>query len=151
MMRNNLALWALVGSALFLQPAAGAMYKWIDADGNVVYSQTKPPGGVPAEEIKKRSTGVSDEESAQQLEGLRDKADAESEDRELKEEIAKEELDRDEVIKKNCEIARHNQTLLETPARVTLTAEDGTEYFLSDEERQEKLLDARAQVERYCD
>ena len=136
--------------AFALAPAAGAtMYKWVDADGNVVYSDKPPPDG-NAEEVKRHATGTTDEEAEATLEALTDKADAEREDREIKNEIASDQAERGDIIKKNCEIARKNKSLLETPARVTLQDAEGNDYFLDEQERTEKLKDATAQVERYC-
>ncbi len=150
-MLNARLVLALAIGLTPVTPSIAATYKWTDDDGNVVYSQTKPPGGRAVEVVKQHSTGVTDEEAKRQLEGLRDKANAQSEDRQLKAEVAQDELDRNQRIKKNCENARKNLSLLETPARVTLMDADGNPYFLGEEQRQERVLEAKSQVERYCD
>lgn len=109
------------------QAGLAAIYKWIDAEGNVVYSQTQPPGGRPAEEVKQRNYGQSEaaKNTAKQ---------AEREDR----------------IEKNCETARANLSLLETQAKVTLKDADGNAYVLEEVEKQEKILEAQSAIERYC-
>ena len=136
--------------ALAFGPGAeAALYKWVDAEGNVSYSD-KPPPEVNAEEVKQYSSGISAEESQQKLDEITDKADAQQKDRELKDDIAKQQTERDVTIKKNCDIARKNKSLLETTARVTLKDEDGNDYFLEDDQREAKLADANAQVQRYC-
>jgi len=133
----------------FVPGAEAALYKWVDAEGNVSYSD-KPPPEVNAEEVKQYSSGISAEESQQKLDEITDKADAQQKDRELKDDIAKQQTERDETIKKNCDIARKNKSLLETTARVTLKDRDGNDYFLEDDQREAKLADANAQVQRYC-
>jgi len=131
--------------------AHAAIYKWVDEDGNVVYSQQKPPGYTKVEVLEEPSPPVSDEEAKEQLESLREKAEAAGEERDLKEKVAEEIAEREERIKKNCEIARQNLALLETPARVTLQDAEGNPYFLEEEERQAKIEEARDQVARYCE
>ncbi|MDH5180310.1 MAG: DUF4124 domain-containing protein [Gammaproteobacteria bacterium] len=46
-MRNKIqpVLTGMLCSLLLATPALGATYKWIDEDGNVVYSQKPPPEG----------------------------------------------------------------------------------------------------------
>ena len=149
-MCKSTVLLAAAFAFMFGPLAEAAMYKWVDEDGNVVYSEKKPPQGVAGQEIKKHGAGISDEEAQSQLDSLRDKADAAAEERDIKDEVAGQQAERSATIKKNCEIARKNKTLLETTARVTLKDEDGNDYFLEDEDRQNKLADAQAQVDRYC-
>ena len=130
--------------------SSAAMYKWVDENGNVYYSDKKPPEVTSAQEIKKQSSGVTDEEAQENLESLTGKAADQQNDREVKASIAEEQATRDETIKKNCEIAKQNLTLLTSTARVTLKDENGEDYFLPDEEKESKTRDARAQVDRYC-
>lgn len=149
---RKFSLFVVVTLSVLVSPLAqAAMYKWVDEDGNVTYSQKKPPTGADAEEIKKHGGGVTAEEAEGKLQSLRDKAKYQQEDRDIKDDIAEQQAERSATIKKNCEIARNNKSLLETTARVTVKDEDGNDYFLEDGDRQNKLLDAQAQIDRYCD
>ena len=142
-------LFVLLLLALPFQLSVAAMYKWVDAEGNVVYSD-KPPPGAETEVIDKKSYGVTDEEAQEQLDSLNEKAEVIKEERDIKNDVASQQAERNETIKKNCEIARSNLALLTSQARVTLKDEDGNDYFLSDEDKQTKTLDASSNVERYC-
>ena len=84
------------------------------------------------------------------LDALNEKADAAKQEREIKEDVVSQQAERNDTIKKNCEIARSNLELLTSQARVTLKDDDGNDYFLTDEDKQAKTLDARANVDRYC-
>jgi lipopolysaccharide/colanic/teichoic acid biosynthesis glycosyltransferase len=149
---QNFSVLATMAMALLVAPLAqAAIYKWIDADGNVIYSQTKPPASSEAQTIEKHSTGTSDKEAQGQLESLRNKVKFHEEDRDIRNDIAKQQTDRSSTIKKNCEIARNNKSLLQTTARVTVKDEDGNDYFLADADRAGKVADAEAQIDRYCD
>ena len=101
-------------------------------------------------EIEKKSYGVTDEEAQSTLDALNEKADAAKQEREIKEDMVSQQAERNDTIKKNCEIARSNLELLTSQARVTLKDDDGNDYFLTDEDKQAKTLDARANVDRYC-
>jgi hypothetical protein len=150
-MRKISLLVAVALSVLVSPLAQTAMYKWVDEDGNVTYSQKKPPAGADVEEIKKHGGSVTAEEAEGELQSLRDKVKYRQEDRDIKDDIAEQQAERSATIKKNCEIARNNKSLLETTARVTVKDEDGNDYFLEEGDRQNKLLDAQAQIDRYCD
>jgi len=125
------------------------MYKWVDEEGNVSYSD-KPPPDIESEEIKKQSYAVTDQEAQKKLEELTEKAEAQQQERDIKTEVAAQQAERSETIKKNCAIAQSNLELLTSQSRVTLKDTQGNEYFLSEEEKQSKSLDARANVDRYC-
>ena len=125
------------------------MYKWVDEEGNVSYSD-KPPPGIKSEEIKKRNYGVTDEEAQKQLDSLTEKANALQQERDIKTEVSAQQEKRSETIKKNCDISRSNLELLTSQSRVTLKDAQGNNYFLSDQEKQSKTLDAQANVDRYC-
>lgn len=143
--------WLCVSLLLVLPLSApmAAMYKWVDEDGNVVYSD-KPPLGGETVVIQKKSYGVSEEEAREQLESLSEKANALKQERDIKRDVAGQLAERDETIKKNCEVAHANLDLLTSQARVTLENEQGEDYFLSDADKESKTLDARANVDRYC-
>lgn len=125
------------------------MYKWVDEEGNVSYSD-KPPLGTQVEKIKKQRYGVNDQEAQEQLDSLNEKANVLQQERDIKNEVATQQSQRNETIKRNCEIARANLELLTSQSRVTLKDAQGDDYFLTDEDKQSKTLDARASVGRYC-
>ena len=142
----------LIASLFIILPLhspLAAMYKWVDDEGNVSYSDQPPPDGNP-QEIEKSSYGITDEESQYQLETLNEKANAAKQERDIEAGVANQQLERNDTIKKNCEIARSNLELLTSQSRVTLKDAEGNDYFLPDEDKQSKTLDARANVDRYC-
>ena len=85
-------LVVLAIGTLWTEISVAQTYKWLDADGNVVYSQTKPTGGVPVESLQPY-TLPPDEESQP-----------------IDERVAR--------IKENCTVARYNKAVLQTPAKV---------------------------------
>ncbi len=57
-----------------LEPAEAKLYKWVDENGNVTYSERKPPDQ-KATEIKVRTAPVTPDQAREQIEGLKDKTD----------------------------------------------------------------------------
>jgi len=125
------------------------MYKWVDENGNVVYSERKP-ADKSATEVKKQGGGPSDDESRQRLDALKEKADNGKKDREFQAEYTTQQQEREERLKKNCEIARENVRILETASRVKDVDGDGNQYFIDDDAREARMTRARDQVKEYC-
>jgi len=125
------------------------MYKWVDDDGNVQYTQHPPPDR-EAKELKTRKAPISDEDADLELERLTDKADTARKDREFGEGFAAETKDREARLKKNCETSRENLRVLQQNARVQKTDKDGKTSFLTPEQHKAKVEQTKAQVEDNC-
>jgi hypothetical protein len=151
-MRNSLpaAIGAIVLGLACASPAQAKLYKWVDADGNVTYSERKPPDA-QAEEIKLRGQGVTSEQARERLDALGGASEAEGEGREPDPPDTTALRERETRIKKNCEIARENLRILQTNSRIKDTGADGNQYFLSPEQIEARLAKAHTNVENYCD
>ena len=149
-MRHTILVLALLAVGSLIQPAEARMYKWVDDEGNVQYTQHPPPKGTQGEEMKVRGAGPSPDEAERNLEALRERAGASQKDREFQAEYTDYMRERDERIKQNCEIARQNLRVLETASRVQDRDASGMAYFLDDAARQAKIEETRRQVADYC-
>lgn len=123
---------ATLGTATLVLLAIGTLwtglcfaetYKWVDADGNVVYSQTKPVGGEPVETLK-HYIAPPDEENQPVDE-------------------------RKASIKENCKVARYNKAVLQTPAKVANPDAEG-EILLTASEKESRLAEATGRIDMYC-
>lgn len=130
-------------------PAAAGMYKWVDEQGNVQYSQ-QPPAGRQAESIKAPPppSSSADEETArlkQQMEGF----DERQGDRAKAAAEQQQSADVEAQRKANCEMARTNLQTLTSRGQISI--KEGDEYRrLSEEERQAKIAEAQKQVDEFC-
>ena len=133
--------------ALALSAAApAALYKWVDKDGNVTYSERKPPDA-QAEEVKLRGVpAVSNDEAQERLDSVKDKADTVRKDREFKKNYASETSEREARLKENCEIARENRRILETASRI----KDAEGNYVVDEAREARLAQTNKEIEDNC-
>jgi len=133
--------------ALALSAAApAALYKWVDKDGNVTYSERKPPDA-QAEELKLRGVpAVSNDKAQERLDAVKDRADAARKDREFKQNYTSETGERDALLKKNCETARQNLRVLETASRI----KDAEGNYIDDTAREARLAQTRQEIEDNC-
>lgn len=147
------SIWPLAAAALLVlapvESSLARLYKWVDDNGNVTYSERKPPGK-QAEEIKVRRAPVSPEQAQEQVESMKDKTDTQQKDRDFARTAASENEKEVEIFKKNCEIARQNRRVLENSSRIQGKDSSGNTYFLDSKEIQAKLEQANKQIELYC-
>ncbi len=146
------ALGALLlgGLVLVAAPAVQArIYKWVDDEGVVHYTQTPPPDR-KAQPLRPRIAPVTPEQARERLEALRKRSQSERKNRELIEGEAKREQARERQMAENCRIARRNLEVLENSARVQAKDAAGNPFYLTEEARQAKMAQTRSQIEEFC-
>ena len=129
--------------------AAAAVYKWVDENGQVQYTQTPPPGGVEATELKP-PPGPADEDGAiERQETLQKALDERRESRDESARKAGEDADYARQKAERCEAAKHRLQQAEYP-RTNFIEPDGSERRATEEERQQQTQEAQKQVEEFC-
>lgn len=130
---------------------AGPVYKWTE-DGRIIYSQTPPRPGIEfevvfEEDIGKKSTSVAkvDSDSTNSGSTFDERRDARKQSA-----AEKKVLEESNKIKaENCAIATKNMESLTSRGQVTI--KDGDIYRkLTEEERQSKIDETKAQVTEFC-
>jgi len=145
-------------------PAWGEMYKWVDADGKVHYSDQPPPANVkqqkaiPTPRTPARATAPAAEGQAAAPAAAAPKtaAEQEMEFRKRRVEAAEAEAKRQqeaqaaEEKKRNCEQARNRVAVLQTGGRITRAGPDGEQNYLGDNEIASELVEARKVADSWC-
>lgn len=138
-------------SMLISLAATASVYRWVDAEGQVHYSQFKPAGVDSTEQGKPNTNqGPNPEEAKKRLEELRAKLQTSINEREKskkEQEEAKEEIERN---KENCTKAKEQQRNYENNSRVYKILENGEHYWYSEEERAELIKKAKEDTAKYC-
>ncbi|MGH8489346.1 MAG: DUF4124 domain-containing protein [Gammaproteobacteria bacterium] len=141
-------LCVTLGVALASPGLLAEMYKWVDDQGQVQYSQSPPPGR-PAQTIK--SPPKADSKSA------RETLEQQLKDAEIRSDKRQEQAETDQKTKEEagerkaaCEAARDKLTRLEANPRILRVEKDESRTRLSEEERQAAIVEARTQVEKHC-
>lgn len=155
---TSLCLAAWVTAALVLPAVQGAVYKWVDADGKVHYSQS-PPLDRPAEKVKMPSQPPADAapkaqapktigtEKEPDTATTKDQNQAAQKD---KKETKKEKREKEAQRQENCDQARRSLEGLESRPRARKTEPDGTLVYMTDEERQAAIEQSRQGVSDFC-
>ena len=133
--------------------SAGKVYKWTDAAGNTVYSQTPPPSKNDVEEMNvkpsKPSTPPATPKSNTGSTSPGDKPQAEdkaADDTAKNEQEAKNE----EIRKENCKRASTQLRTISDGGRIYEVNEQGERVYWDDETRKAKMEAAQKSVEEWC-
>ena len=129
--------------------ASAKIYKYVDENGNVVYSQSKPKD-VSAQEVKPKVRKVTPEDARKQLDALGDKANNAGKNREVVEKTKKDSDALAQRESENCKTAKKNLEILQTSPRVQAPDAQGKLFYLDEDSMKAKTAEAQSQIDRYC-
>jgi hypothetical protein len=131
--------------------AIAAMYKWVDEDGNVHYSQQPPPGAsrerVAPPPPPPTGAGAPSERLQQQLDALDERK---AQEQEAASERAERTLSAAERSAR-CQQARNTLATLQSRGRVRMRDAQGVYTRLDETERQAAIERAQQQIAEFCD
>ncbi len=148
--RIPLATIALAAAVCAALPAQAAkLYKWVDDQGNVTYSERRPQNH-EAETIRLRGATLDSSGAQEKLDQLNDRANDQQKDREFAKNSASATAERNERLANNCKIARENMRILRTTSRIQDKDADGEPYFLDEAGIQAKMAATQRQIDNNC-
>ena len=131
--------------------AAGQIYKWTDAEGNVHYGSQRPAdASVEKMSLNTGKTGVN--RGAEALDKMKQQADDEAQ--RIKEEGIPEQppvpaLPKKEV-KRRCQAAKQDLATIQSRGQLRERDEKGNTRYLSDKEKQQRTKQAKDKIREYC-
>lgn len=130
--------------------AHGALNKWVDAEGNVHYSDEPPPPNVKAQTLTTppAASGEPVQKTIAEREAERKKA------QKAKEDAAQKSAQQQEnalIKQKNCAGVQANLKTFESNAPLSTYNNKGESINMDDSTRQQKIEEARKQISIYCD
>lgn len=150
----------LISFVLALLGATNAycdVYKWVDPDGTVHYSDQPPSGATQEETLNIRSgAAATPSTGAQKAPGPKSyieqdaefrKRQVEAEEKRVKEEKA---LADAKERQRNCERAQANLRALQSGVRTTRVNEKGEREYLDDNQRQQEIAIAQKSADSWC-
>ena len=146
------SLLALLTFALSTSAYAGKVYKWTDAAGNTIYSQTPPPSDKKAEEMdvkapKPSSAPAKISGTAGAAQGEKKQAEnKETDDKAVKEQQAK----NDEIRKENCNRANTRMRTISAGGRIYEVNEQGERVYWDEATMKAKTEEAQKAVDEWC-
>jgi hypothetical protein len=129
------------------------VYKWVDKDGKVQYSDTAPPAGAGASVPQKLDTSTSKSSgpgASVKAQSWQDKA-RDYDKRRI--EAAEKQAGDVELARKNqerCNSAQRNLSTLQRAGRVFRTDGEGERQYMDDDQRQGEIARAQRAVSETC-
>ncbi|MGH8478089.1 MAG: DUF4124 domain-containing protein [Gammaproteobacteria bacterium] len=143
--------WPLLCAALCAaaSPVLAEMYKWRDAEGQVHYSESPPPGR-PAETIKPPPK-VDSTRAREALDKEIERFDIRADERQDREDEARKKATEDKENQSACQEARRQAESLADSPRSYRTESDGTRVIQTDEEHQASVAKTRDWIALHCE
>ncbi len=145
---------ALLATTLLMSPAqAEEIYKWVNENNEIQYTQTRPAAGIEVEVIKSRQRPL---QAASQPETaaaqVADEAPDSTEDEPLATDAEQPQRDAEiaRVMQQNCLNARKNLEVLSRGGKTQYMTSDGKVVRLSEEQRQQRIDEANEQIRLLC-
>ena len=133
--------------------AHAELHKWVDAAGNVHYSDAVPPADAKEEQVRipQAPAGTSPEAPAEKtiFERAADLKKTLKAQKEAEQKAAQKEKEA-KSKQKNCEDARNNLRTLENASRISTYDSNGNQVIMDDATRQKSIEDARAAIQNSC-
>ena len=149
----TLSCFLIYMSLIFTFAHAAGIYKWVDEQGNVHYSQD--PQGQSAQELKIKTpkSSSSDDKSSAQAEPKNAKnpekaADGDANNNAEKQAAAAQE--QKEAKEKNCQISIKRLATITAGGRLYEVDEKGERSYWDDETRKAKQEEAQKSVDQWC-
>lgn len=134
--------------ALLSIPAIAETHRWVDASGEVHYSD-QAPYGVAKDEKTLRAPAP----SVQQAPSLAEK-EAEFRKRRIEAEEARQKQEQDQNAarqqEKNCQVATHNLKGLQNGGRITRYDDKGERSYMDENDRAQRLAETQKSVDEWC-
>ena len=151
-MKSPIQFFVAIAILLATATVAAQVYKWVDKDGRVQYSDTQPPPGATKAEAKKVETSNA-AASTSPVPTLKDRTKDFDKRRAEADENAKKMADirkKDEAIEENCKSARAALRDLESGRMIRRTNDQGEIAVMTDEAREAELSKVRAAAAESC-
>ena len=153
-MKSPVQLFIAVAILLATATVAAQVYKWVDKDGKVQYSDTPPPASATKAEAKKVETSpAAASTSPTPAKSLQDRAkESDKRKADIAEKSKKAEADQKiaEANAANCSDAKGALRDLETGRPMVRTSESGAREYVDDDARQAEMTKVRKAITDFC-
>lgn len=143
---KSLSLVVMSVAFLLSAPAMAEVYKYVDANGKVVFSD-QPPPGAKAKSVNVRATQPAIQASAPAGKAKTPLSEADKKNAEIDAENAKINEKNKKTAQQNCKNAQDNLAGLQKNGRVYVP---GSNNLASDAQRQAFIQEAQKNVQSWC-
>ena len=141
----------LAGCLLLLQsPATADVYKWVNENNEVQYTQMPPPPGIKYVRIQTTEHPDTAATKAEPEAPTKAAASSKSQAQLDAEAMAEYEAEVARISRENCKIARNNLAQLNMGGHLRYRNEAGEYVNMDEPERQKRIAEATKQIEQFC-
>lgn len=140
-------------STIISSEAVAAIYKWLERNGGIVYSQSRPPAGVRPLKTPKISGSPDSTAAIKAAEEIISSEKDARERRQARQQQKKNDrvtTSREKQLQQNCQKIRGNLDIMKSNARVYIKEADGNNRFLNEEELSQKRREAEEKIKQQC-
>ncbi len=134
--------------------AFAGISKWVDAQGQVHYSDQPPPPETQAKTLRTSSEAADSARSGVNATKTIAEREAEIKRDALAKQDAADKAAKtqasDDAFRINCDNARQNLRTLQSGVRMAEIGANGERYFIDDTQRQQRIAQARQDIATYC-
>ncbi|SFK47825.1 DUF4124 domain-containing protein [Methylophaga sulfidovorans] len=150
MLRDNLKLSLIILSATLSSTASADIYKWVDDQGQVHYSQ-QAPESAPAELIKTPPPPSVDPAQAQrEVDALIAQQKAAEQEKQQAQQQAEQQAAQEAELEKQCQDAKDALTAYQNHPGGRFYDEDGNLQRIKEEDRQQKIQELSNNIKQHC-
>lgn len=151
---KNTALGMLILSLLLIGESSAEIYKWVDAEGNVHYGQQRP-NDANAEKLDIQQEPTTTFRSGAKAPVKTEETAQNGEQQPAEEPAAQEEKKVETPAEKKqrlaaCARAKKSLATMQSIGRIRSKDEDGNYSYLSQQQKEAKMKQARDLIKKYC-
>jgi hypothetical protein len=127
------------------------IYKWVDQNGAIQYTQFPPPSGIEVLEIRNAPPPADDPAAERaRLQQETEALDKRMEERKETAARAEQQAKNRKIRQENCAVARKNLSELQQGGIKRYRLPDGTVLRLTEEDRQKRIAETEAEIAENC-
>jgi hypothetical protein len=127
------------------------IYKWVDQNGAIQYTQFPPPSGIEVLEVRNAPPPADDPAAERaRIQQETEALDERMEERKETAAKAEQQAKNRKIRQENCATARNNLAELQQGGIKRYRLPDGTVLRLTEEDRQKRIAETEAQIAENC-
>ena len=139
---------------LIASKAVAEIYKWLDHNGNIVYSQSPPPADASSLKTPEINNSSGENEAAgkrvEEIINSEKEARSRREARQQQKRDARVKTARQKQLQQSCRQLRKNLEVMKSQGRVYIEESGANNRFLNEKQLSQKTREAEATIKKHC-
>ncbi|HEB26147.1 MAG TPA: DUF4124 domain-containing protein [Porticoccus sp.] len=138
-----------IGLLLLIPTSFAEIYRWVDNDGKLHFSDQPPEDSTVSEEVSSKMSPINRDSSAEEIEKLQQVFQGETpEEQAFHQQQKAQQQRREQSAERACQQAQYNLQVLR--GRVYFEDPDGNEIIVTEEQREQRANQLAEKIRRHC-